>query len=161
MPDFPKPTAAHQWLEQFAGDWTTEAEIHMIPGQPPMRSTGKEHIRMLGGFWLISEGQSACDKMPYGNILSLGYDPVKNKYIGSWVDTMTSKLWTYEGTLNAEGSVLTLETEGSCPMEPDKHRQFREVLERVTPDHKRFSSSLQLDDGTWNTCVIVNARRAV
>ena len=37
-----EPQKEHQWLEQLLGEWTYEAEMQMGPGQPPMKSTGKE-----------------------------------------------------------------------------------------------------------------------
>jgi Protein of unknown function (DUF1579) len=36
---FAEPQAEHQWLQQLAGDWTTEAECAMGPDQPPTKTT--------------------------------------------------------------------------------------------------------------------------
>ena len=153
----PAPAKEHEWLQKFVGEWEAEVEVFMEPGKPPMKMKGFNRDRMLGGLWLISEGGN--DSMPYQFLLTLGYDPQKKKYVGSWTDTMTSYLWRYEGTVNAEGNILTLETEGPAPMAPEKHSKFREVTEFKTRDHRVFTSSILSDDGTWNTVLTVNARR--
>lgn len=157
MPQMPPPVAQHQWLEQFAGDWESEVEIFCDPSAPPMKTTGKEKLRMLGGFWLVSESISESVKMPYTNIITIGYSPVKGKYVGTCVDSMMAKLWLYEGT--ASGNKVTLATEGECPDQPGKVRQFSESLELVDKNHKVFKSQIQQDDGTWQTCLVVKSRR--
>ena len=45
-----EPQQEHRWLERFLGEWTYEAEAVMAPGQPPMKSSGTESVRSLGGF---------------------------------------------------------------------------------------------------------------
>ncbi len=156
-PQMPPPVAQHEWLQQFAGDWESEVEIFFDPAGPPMQTTGREKLRMLGGFWLISESTSDCEKMPYSNIITIGYSPAKGKYIGSCVDSMMAKMWIYEGTVS--GNKITLATEGECPDKPGKVRQFSESLELVDQDHKVFKSQIQQDDGTWQTCLVVKATR--
>jgi hypothetical protein len=155
--NMPQPTREHEWLQKFVGDWETEAEMFMEPGKPPMKSQGSNRDRMLGGFWLISEGGS--DSMPFQFRLTLGYDPKKKKYVGTWTDSMTSYLWKYEGTVNPAGDILTLETEGPNPHAPDKTAKYREVTEFKSKDHRVFTSSCLGEDGKWNTFVTVTARR--
>jgi uncharacterized protein DUF1579 len=47
--------------------------------------------------------------------MTLGYDPEKKQYVGTWVGSMMSYLWVYDGSLDAEEKVLTLNAEGpSC-----------------------------------------------
>ncbi|MGC4015895.1 MAG: DUF1579 domain-containing protein [Luteolibacter sp.] len=159
MPQMPSPVAEHAWLERLAGEWKTAAELQCMPDQPPMKTVGHDSSRMLGGFWLISETRSESPEMPFGAIFTIGYSPEKQKYIATWVDTMTSRLWTYEGEVTDNGTVLTFHTEGSCPMEPGKTMRFRERIQLITPDHKLFTSAIQGDDGEWRTCVTVHGHR--
>ncbi|RYD18627.1 MAG: DUF1579 domain-containing protein [Verrucomicrobiaceae bacterium] len=157
--DLPPPVAQHEWLRKFVGEWTTEAEILFDPAAPPMKSTGRDSVRMLGGFWLLSETTGDSTEMPYSSVLSVGYDPEKGKYIGTWMDSMMPRYWSYEGTANEAGNKLTLETKGPCPKEPGKIRTFHEALELTDADHKVFTSSILNDDGTWTTCVTVKGTR--
>ena len=159
-PELPRPTKEHQWLQQFVGEWETETEVFMDPSQPPMKGKGSETVRALGGFWIIGEGTGSMDGMPgtMTGIITLGYDPEKQKYIGTWVDSMTSTFWKYEGTTDAGGKKLTLHTEGPCPMKPGIVK-FTETVEFKSPDHRVFTSSYQGDDGQWIKMVTVNQRR--
>lgn len=62
---------------------------------------------------------------------------------------MTGHLWNYEGSLDASGKALTLESEGACPMRPGKLTRFRDVIEMPDKDSKRFTAYMQDDDGQW------------
>jgi hypothetical protein len=44
--------------------------------------------------------------MTYGHLLTLGYDPEKKKYIGTWIDSMLNYMWKYEGTVDARARCL-------------------------------------------------------
>ncbi|UUZ78076.1 DUF1579 domain-containing protein [Polaromonas sp. P1(28)-13] len=59
-----EPQKEHQWLQQLLGEWTYESEMQMAPGQPPLKSAGKESVRALGGLWVLCEGSGempGCD----------------------------------------------------------------------------------------------------
>lgn len=155
----PVPQKEHQWLHKFVGEWEQHAEIYMEPGKPPLTSKGIEQARMLGGFWLVADGKSEMMGMPFTSVLTLGYDPEKKKYIGTWIDSMTSYLWKYEGTLDATGKILTLDTTGPCPKAPGTLVKFKEVTEFKSDDHRVFTSSMQEEDGKWTTLIKVDSRR--
>jgi hypothetical protein len=159
MPKMPPPAKEHAWLEQFVGEWDAKVEIFMEPGKPPMQASSTERFRSLGGFWVVGEGKSEMVGHPFSSVLTLGYSPEKKRYVGTWVDSMGSYLWSYEGTLDETGKILTLETEGPCPMQGGKMSQFKEVTEFKSPDLRVFTSAMKGDDGKWNTMVRVESRR--
>jgi hypothetical protein len=150
----------HEWLGQLAGEWTLVSEAIVDPSQPPVKSDGKENVRALGGAWLVSEGSGT---MPGGGpmswILSLGYDPEKKKYVGTWIGSMMSQLWVYEGSLDATGKILTLDTEGPNMAEPGKRAKYRDVIEIKGKDERVLRSSMQGEDGKWQTFVTAEYRR--
>ena len=153
----PVPTKEHAWLQKFVGEWETEIEVYMEPGKPPMKAKGSHRDHMVGGFWLISEGRN--HEFPYHFVLTLGYDAPRSEYVGTWIDTMTSHIWKYQGTVNSAGTILTLETEGPSPMSPDKVSKFREVTEFKSKDHRYLTSSMLSGDGKWSTVLTVSSRR--
>ena len=154
-----EPQKEHQWLQQFAGEWESEIEVMMQPGQPPMKAKGSETSRMIGGFWVIAEGKGDMMGMPFTSVLTLGYDSAKKKFIGTWIDSMTSYLWKYEGSVDSTGRILTLETEGPSPMDPGKVMKFKEVTEFKSKDHRVFTSTVLGDDGKWSTILTVHSKR--
>jgi hypothetical protein len=157
IPEFPPPGKQHAWLQKFVGTWEADVEATVDPSQPPMKSKGTETSRMVGGFWLIAEGKN--DAFPFSYVTTLGYDTGKQKYVGTWVDSMTDRLWTYEGSVDETGKILTMETAGPCPLVPGKIFKFREVTEFKSPDHRVFTSAIQGEDGKWTTILTVNSRR--
>jgi hypothetical protein len=156
--ELPGPVKEHAVLEKFVGEWESEGEAFMAHGQPPTKLKGVESSRMIGGFWFVAEIKSTVPDFPYEQILTIGYDPAKAKYIGTVIDSMTSHIWQYEGTFDATGNVLTWETEGPVPS-PETPSKFREVTELKSPDHKVFTSSILAPDGSWNTMMTINIRR--
>ena len=159
MPEMPKPQSEHKWLQQLAGEWESEMECTMEPGKPPVKNKMTEKARSLGGFWLVSEGSGEAMGSPFSSILTIGYDPGKKKFIDSWVDSMTSTMWKYEGTLGDDGKTLTLETEGPCPMQGGKICKFKEVIVFQDENHKTFTSSIQGEDGNWTTFMSAKSTR--
>jgi len=156
---FPPPAKDHDWLKQFAGAWEADAEVTMEPGKPPIKAKGFENNRLLGGFWMISEVRSEIQGITVQANFTLGYDPEKKKYVGTWIDSMTSILWKYEGELDSTGKVLTLFTEGPLPDGRGKIGKFKEIHEFKNADHRTFTASYLGEDGKWKTLVKSEARR--
>ncbi|TVQ61823.1 MAG: DUF1579 domain-containing protein [Phycisphaerales bacterium] len=158
---FAKPQKEHEWLQKLIGEWTFEAECDMGPDQPKTKHGGTEHVRSLGGLWIVADGKGP---MPDGEgeanmMLTLGYDPEKKCYVGSWVGSMMTNMWTYKGHINDAGTTLTLETEGPNMMEPGKTARYREAIEFNNNDHRVFTSSAQGPDGKWVTFMTCHYRR--
>ncbi len=158
VPAMPKPAKEHEWLQQFVGEWDIETEIFMAPGQPPMKVKGTESAKMLGGFWVVGENKGEMMGAPFAGIMTFGFDPEKKKYVGTWVDSNTSALWQYLGTVEASGKILSLETEGFCPLE-GKICQFKNTIEFKSPDHRVMTGTKLGKDGKWTTGMVLNARR--
>jgi len=158
FPEFAKPAKQHEWLQQLVGQWDNEIEAAM-PDQPPMTFKGTETIRPLGGFWIVGENKNEFMGQSFTGLLTLGYDADKKQFVGTWVDSMTGHLWTYHGSLDSSGKMLTLLTEGPCPLEPGKQFQFRETLELKDKDHKIFTSQMQGTDGRWSTMMTIHSTR--
>lgn len=157
-PQFPTPQKEHQWLQQLAGEWQYEGECTMAPGQPPIKTTGTETSRALGGFWVTTENKADIMGMTVTGVMTLGYDPKKQKYVGTWVDSMTDYMWRYEGTLDESGKVLTLSTEGPAMDQPGKMAKYREVIELKDSDNKVFTSSVERD-GQWVPFMKMTSKR--
>ena len=148
----------HQWLQQLAGTWTGTA-VATPPGAEPIHYEVQESVRSLGGLWTVAEGSAAPGGMAVSSILTLGYDPRKEEFVGTWIDSVQTTLWSYRGTLDAAKQVLTLETEGPSFADESRTSRYRDALELKSADHKVLTSSVQRADGTWLTFLRVEYRR--
>jgi hypothetical protein len=97
--------------------------------------------------------------MKMKSLLTIGYSPAKKKYVGTFLSSCDSTLWKYEGEMDASGKKLTLHTEGPHMLDPAKTAKYREVLELVDKDHKRFTSYMIAEDGKETKFVTMEYRR--
>lgn len=155
---FAEPTQEHAWLQNMVGQWETEGEVMMGPGQS-MKCKGTETVRSVGKFWTVAESKNTVMELQMQGVFTLGYDPRTKKYVGSWVDSMTDYMWRYEGTVDAAGKKLTLDTEGPNPAAPGTMAKFKETMELTDKDHRVFTSSMQGEDGQWFTFVTIKSTR--
>lgn len=144
-----KPTAGHDWLKQLVGEWDVTSEMSMGPGMEPIRNEARESVRSIGGLWTVGELTGSIQGVSMNALMTLGYDEDEKAYVGTWIDSMQTHLWLYEGTLDAAGKVLTLEAEGPSFDDPSKTSLYRDAIELVSADHKVLTSSVQNADGSW------------
>jgi hypothetical protein len=157
--DQPQAREGHEWLKQLVGEWVTESEAVMGPGQAPVKGNGSEVVRSLGGFWTVGEMKSEMMGTPVTGVQTLGYDPETKRYLGTWVCSADRHLWKYEGTIDPSGRVLTLNTEGPNMAAPGKTAKWKDVIEIKDKDHRVLRSYMQGDDGKWVQFMTMNARR--
>jgi hypothetical protein len=155
-----EPQKEHEWLKQLVGEWTYDSECAMGPDQPREKATGSQSSRMLGDLWLIGEGQGEMPGCgPATTLLTIGYDPQKGRYVGSWVGSMMNLLWTYDGFLDEAGKVLTLESEGPSFSGDGSISKYRDIVSLQGKDAYRFSSQVLGADGAWTEFMTVDYRR--
>ncbi|MFN3649789.1 MAG: DUF1579 domain-containing protein [Armatimonadota bacterium] len=155
-----EPQKEHRWLEALLGDWTMEAVADCGPDQSQTKTEGRESVRSLGGLWVQCEGRG---EMPGGGAatmqMTLGYDPQRQKFVGTWIGSMMTHLWVYEGTLDESETVLTLEAEGPDFARPGQMAKYRDVIQLKGPDHRTLTSQLQGEDGDWHAFMWANYYR--
>ena len=157
------PRKEHLWLQTLVGEWTHEAEHPSEPGKPPETLTGTESVRSLGGVWTVAEGVTQMpDGESFSSVMTLGYDPQKERFVGTWVGSPIAYLWIYEGELDANARVLTLNAEGPDMQAGDtgKMAKYRDVIELVSDDHRTLTSSALGDDGQWHQFLQIHYYRA-
>lgn len=146
----PEPTAEHQWLLQLVGDWDFECECVMGPDQPPSKSTGNQTTRSLGSLWILGEMESPDPNgQPARSLMTLGYDPAKCRFVGSFVASCMTHLWPYDGQLDANRKVLVLDSEGPGFAGDGTMAKYQDMIEIVDNDHYLLSSQVQNPDGSW------------
>lgn len=145
-----EPQAEHAWLQKLVGEWTCEGESDMGPDQPKAKSTGTSSVTSLGGLWTMENG---VGEMPGGgeahSVMTLGYDPQRKKFVGTFVASMMTYLWIYEGALDDSGKVLSLECVGPDLAGGAELVNYKDVIEFLSDDHRTLSAHLQAPDGSW------------
>lgn len=144
------PAGPTAFLRQLAGEWSVVSEARLGPGQEPIVTESREVARFLGEKWLVAEGHGpAPGGQPTTSILTLGYIPSGSRFVGTYISSMQSHLWSYTGTLDDTGTVLILETEGPVLGDPDRTARYRETIEVRGPDHRVMTSMILGPDGEW------------
>lgn len=150
----------HDWLQKLVGEWATEFEVPGQGEQPPTILKGIESVRSMQRAWVVGHGRGP---MPDGSesesMITLGFDPDRGRFVGSWVGSMMNHLWVYEGELDASGRVLTLNSEGPSMEGPKRTLRYQDVIEFVTDDHRTLTGKVKNDDGQWHDMMVVNYRR--
>jgi hypothetical protein len=155
-----EPQKEHAWLGRLVGDWTYENESSMGPDQPPMKFSGTESVRSLGDVWALCEGRG---EMPGGavgvTLMTLGYDTAKKRFVGTFIGSMMTFMWVYDGELDASGKVLTLNAEGPSFAVEGKMAKYQDIIEFVSDDHRTLSAQVLGDDGRWTRFMTAHYRR--
>ena len=153
----PEPQKEHQWLQRLLGEWTSEMEAAMGPDKPVETYRGTDSVRSIGDVWV------ACEGKPGGGtattIMTLGYDPAKKKFVGTFIGSMMTYLWVYEGQLDASGKKLILDAEGPDFAVEGKTAKYQDVVEFVTDDHRTLKSFTPGPDGKWTQFMEAHYRR--
>jgi hypothetical protein len=154
------PQREHEWLQKMVGEWTSEGECTTEPGKPPEQFRGTESVRSLGGLWVVAEGQG---EMPgcgtATTILTLGFDPQRKRYTGTFIGSMMTHLWVYDGALDAAERSLALEVEGPSMAGDGTMAKYKDVIELKSNDHRTLSSHILTDDGKWQNFMTAHYRR--
>lgn len=154
-----EPRKEHQWLQKFVGEWTFEVEA-ADPGEPTSTSVGTETVRSFGGIWILAESHS---QMPGGSpalsMMTLGYDPDSQQYVGTWVGSIMAYMWVYKGTLDPAERALSLETQGPAMTGPGKIGTYRDTIEFIDDDYRVLTSETQGDNGEWQRFMTAHYRR--
>jgi hypothetical protein len=151
------PQTDHNWLHELVGEWAYETAASEGSSKT---YRGTESVRSLGGLWILAEGNG---EMPDGSrattLMTLGFDPQKGRFVGSWIGSMMTHLWLYDGELDASGRVLALDCEGPSMSGDGKMATYQDVIAVKDDDHRTLTARVLGEDGNWNTLMTVHYRR--
>jgi hypothetical protein len=120
-----KPLPEHKILASDEGTW--DATIRMYAGGPdaePSVSKGSEVNEVLpGGLWVLSKFEGEFGGMKFHGRGQFGFDPVKKKYVGTWLDSMSTVLSVLEGDYDAKTKTMTYVGDGYDPEHKAKFSQ--------------------------------------
>lgn len=151
--ELPQPGPEHALLKQNEGTWS--AAIKMSDGS---QSQGEMKSKMeCGGLWLITSFEGDFGGLKFQGKGMDSYDPVKKKFVGVWVDSMTTTPMTLEGTYDEKAKTLTMTGEARGPDgKPSKHRLVTTYKDK---DHHSLEMFMNGPDGNEISLMTVEYTR--
>ena len=111
------PGEPHMLLASRVGSWSTKSRHWMEPEKPPMEFTGScERKMILDGRFLQEEFSGEMMGKPFSGIGVIGYDNQSKKYVSSWMDSMSTGIYFFEGTASEDGRSISLESRFNDPI---------------------------------------------
>lgn len=138
--DFAKPGPEHEKLKELEGTWDAVMDFS---GQKSKATAVYKSI--CGGMWMQSDFQGGVEGIPFQGHGLDGYDQNRKKYVGVWVDSLTSAPMNFEGDYEA-GSKLLVMT-GESLGKDGKPQKFKNTTEFKDNDHFTFRMYMVQPDG--------------
>ena len=107
MAQIPEAPPEMKLYKNDIGTWDAVVKFYYDPNAEPVESKATEVNRMLGEMWALSEFKGEIMGAPFQGSSQMGYDPVKKKYVGTWVDSMSPFSIQMEGTYDEKTKSLT------------------------------------------------------
>lgn len=101
------PTIEHQVLKQDEGAWQAHLSFYQH-GQVSKQLLWHETNVMLGELFSVGKLEGALNGEHYKGYATLGFNPDKKQFEGTWVDVVSPEIVQMVGQYNAELKTLTL-----------------------------------------------------
>jgi len=149
-PMYMTPTRAHEEMAREVGVWDAETSTWTEPNATPEKSKGIETNRMLGKFWLASQFEGEFMGEKFTGEMHLGYDPIKKKYVGTWVDSVSPFMYTIEGEYDVATHTLTCMMSGTSAM-TGQPEVAKNVTRYIDENNKVFEMYMPVEgkEGEW------------
>ena len=134
------PTEPHKMFANLVGTWSTKTRAWMEPDKPPMEGTGTcEQKMLLGGRYLQQEYIGEMMGSPFTGINLIGFDNYTKKYVSTWIDSMSTGIYYFEGTGSADGRTVTQESTYDDPVRgPMVWRSVTRIVDDNTLEYEMY-----------------------
>ncbi len=105
------PGEAHKRLDVLVGSWDVETKLWMGgegTGEAQTSMGTAEYKWILGGRYLRQDYTGEMMGIPFNGIALTGYDNYAKKYVGMWIDDMSTMISTMHGSTGRTGDVLVM-----------------------------------------------------
>jgi hypothetical protein len=136
------PGPPHQLLASMEGVWQTKTRCWTEPGKPPVESTGTSEQKMLlGGRFLQQVFTGEMMGKPFTGIGITGYDNHTEQYVSTWMDSMGTGIYFFEGAASADGKTITQKSRYDDPIRgPMTWRSVTKIMDENTHLFEMFST---------------------
>ena len=148
----------HDALRALVGQWDAEVRIWTMPGQPPEAATGQAVIEeILDGRFVRTEFTGSFKGRKIEGFGVEGYDRLKHKDVGVWMDSLGTMMFHFEGSCDDGGNVRTMR--GVYELPDGDTRETRTVTTRIDDNTFRFESFDIADGQELKSFEILYTRR--
>jgi hypothetical protein len=145
MMELSKLNENHKLLADMDGNWNYTIKFWMNPdpNAPPQQSKGTATRKsIMGGRYCVMDvsgkmqmpgADGKMKDMQFKGMGLEGYDNVKQKFVASWIDNMSTGIQFSEGTYDPATKTLTYTSE--IEMMPGMKTPVREALKVTDKDH--------------------------
>lgn len=134
--EFPQPSKEHSFLRQFEGDWDARCRVFGHGAEPDFpESSGREYAKLgYGGFWLTLDFSGEMHEKSFEGRGTIGWDPLKEKYQLTWLDSLNPRMLIAEGSVDPAGKILSVEASVVDPVtqEPYQKKLVFEIKDKTT-----------------------------
>src|SRR5262249_39973388 len=152
QPPSPKPGPELEHLKKMEGTW----EATVKSGGPESKGT-MTYKMDLGGLWLVSDYQGEFAGQKFQGRGMDSYDPNKKKYVGVWVDSMSTSPMITEGIYDPAKKTLTMTGEG--PGQDGKPMKMKMVTEIKDDNNMVFTMYGPGPDGKEGAMMTITYKR--
>jgi len=134
------PGEAHKKLEAMVGTWDAEVKIWMNgpSGEPTVSKGTSENKFVLGGRYIEQDFTSEMMNQPFSGVGYTGYDNFNKKYVGFWIDNMSTAMSTMDGNADKSGKTFTMWGKMDEPMTGEKGKKVKYVTTVIDNDKHVF-----------------------
>jgi hypothetical protein len=150
--ELPKPGPEHEKLKEYVGSWDAEMDMN---GQKSKCSATYKSI--CDGMWLQSDFQGDLGGMKFQGHGLDGYNMITKKYVGTWVDSMSSSPMTFEGTYDEKTKTTTMAGESLGP--DGQPQKFKTTTVHKDKDHFTFKMFMVTSGGDENLAFTIEYTR--
>lgn len=154
------PTHEHQWLGRLVGEWTWLHEVAATETTRVTRLEGTEHYRSVGALWVVGEsvGPSPEGGM-HVSLTTLGWDPQRGRFVGTWLGSSMPYLWVYDGELDEAGKALSLYSDGPAMDGSSALVPYKDVITFIDDNTRTLTGHAKNSEGRWTEFMRVEYRR--
>jgi hypothetical protein len=136
------PGPQHKMLEESVGTWDAEVKMWMNgpTGEPTVSKGTSENKMVFGGRYLQQDFTGDMMGQPFVGTGFTGYDNFKKKYVGFWIDNMSTGMSTMTGTLDKDGKSVTMWGKMDDPMTGQKDKKIKYTTRFSDKDTQVFES---------------------
>ncbi len=151
-----QPGPQHKDLGKMVGNWTAKTSFVMGPDAPPMEGSGSMSVEwVLGGRFIKSSFKMDFMGQPFEGLSYMGYDNAHQRYVSTWMDTMTTNIMYMTG--DKEEEQMVMQGTATTPMGDNPMKIVSEWTGDDTMTDKFYD---QMPDGSWvNSATITYTRK--